>query len=91
VFCREEDVLGELPRFIERLSRVYSDLGSRTMRWLCPLVRPHGLAPTNREWAEARLGDTVPRCGVAYSVQPGEGTFYVPKFKFALRDRYGRS
>ena len=49
VFCRKDDVPDEVARFIGRLITVYSDLGSRSMRWLCPLVRSHGLAPTNAE------------------------------------------
>ena len=92
VFCREEDVQGEVARFIALLSEVYRDLGFPDHA-VALSTRPAVRAGTDAlwDWAEARLGDAARQCGIAYTVQPGEGAFYGPKLEFALRDRLGRS
>ena len=92
VFCREEDVLDDVARFIELLSRVYSELGFPD-HWVALSTRPTLRAGSDElwDWAEARLADAARQCGVAYAVQPGEGALYGPKLEFALRDRHGRS
>ncbi len=92
VFCREEDVQGEVARFINLLSDVYGELGFAS-REVALSTRPIVRAGSDElwDWAEQTLGDAAHRVGVTYQVQPGEGAFYGPKLEFALRDRLGRS
>jgi threonyl-tRNA synthetase len=92
VFCREEDVEGEVARFIGLLSDVYRALGFAEHE-VALSTRPAARAGSDElwDWAEQALGDAAHRAGVSYHVQPGEGAFYGPKLEFALRDRLGRS
>jgi threonyl-tRNA synthetase len=87
-FCRQKDVQGEVARFIELLSRGYSDLGFPDYAVaLSTHPTSRGVSDELWDWAESRLGARGPPMRVAYSVQPGEGAFYGPKREFALRDR----
>ncbi|CCE00851.1 putative threonine tRNA synthetase (fragment) [Bradyrhizobium sp. STM 3809] len=92
VFCRAEDVAGEVARFVALLTEVYTAFGfaapevSLSTR---PLLRAGSDALW--DWAEAALADAARGCGLSYAIQPGEGAFYGPKLEFALRDRLGRS
>jgi threonyl-tRNA synthetase len=92
VFCREEDVQGEVARFIELLSEVYAELGFPEFD-IALSTRPAVRAGSDDlwDWAEQTLSNAAARCEVSFSVQPGEGAFYGPKLEFALRDRLGRS
>jgi threonyl-tRNA synthetase len=92
VFCREEDVEGEVSRFVELLKTVYADLGFPEYR-VGLSTRPAQRAGTDAlwDWAEARLGEAARQSGLAFEILPGEGAFYGPKLEFALLDRNGRS
>jgi threonyl-tRNA synthetase len=92
VFCREEDVQGEVARFVGLLSEVYSELGFASPE-VALSTRPAVRAGSDAlwDWAEQTLADAASRCGLIYALQPGEGAFYGPKLEFALRDRLGRS
>jgi threonyl-tRNA synthetase len=92
VFCREDDVQGEVARFINLLSSVYSELGFPEYK-VALSIRPAVRAGSDELWdsAKDRLADAARSCGVDFSVQPGEGAFYGPKLEFALRGRLGRS
>jgi len=92
VFCREEDVVGEVARFVSLLRGVYAELGFSEPK-VALSTRPQIRAGTDAlwDWAEETLGNAARMCGVAFDVQPGEGAFYGPKLDFALRDRLGRS
>jgi threonyl-tRNA synthetase len=92
VFCREEDLGGEVARFVALLSDVYGDFGFPEPEVLLstrPLARAG--ADERWDWAEETLGGTARQCRLSYQIQPGEGAFYGPKLEFALRDRLGRS
>jgi threonyl-tRNA synthetase len=92
VFCREEDVESEVARFVALLAEVYSELGFPDYE-VALSTRPAQRAGSDNmwDWAEARLGAAAQSCGIAYSIQPGDGAFYGPKLEFALQDRHGRS
>lgn len=92
VFCREEDVAGEVSHFAALLSEVYAELGFPAPE-VALSTRPAARAGSDAlwDWAEATLGEAAGRCGLSYAVKPGEGAFYGPKLEFALRDRLGRS
>ena len=92
VFCREEDVEGEVSRFVGLLKTVYADLGFPECH-VGLSTRPAQRAGTDAlwDWAEARLGEAARQSGLAFEILPGEGAFYGPKLEFALLDRNGRS
>jgi len=92
VFCREEDVQGEVGRFIGLLAEVYAELGFPEYE-VALSTRPAVRAGSDElwDWAEGKLGEAARHCHVAYSINPGEGAFYGPKLEFVLRDRLGRA
>lgn len=92
VFCREQDVEGEVARFIEMLGEVYRELGFPDCE-VALSTRPSLRAGDDAtwDWLEAALGDAARRCGLTPRINPGEGAFYGPKLEFVLRDRLGRS
>jgi threonyl-tRNA synthetase len=92
VFCREEDVVAEIGRFIGLLDEVYRELGFADYR-VALSTRPAERAGSDAQWdwAEARLEEAARARGMDFVVQPGEGAFYGPKLEFVLRDRLGRS
>jgi threonyl-tRNA synthetase len=92
LFCREEDVPGEVARFVALLSEVYAEFGFPEPEVFLS-TRPLARAGSDElwDWAEETLGGAARQCGLSYQVQPGEGVFYGPKLEFALRDRLGRS
>ena len=92
VFCREEDVEGEVACFIALLGEAYRDLGFPDYE-VALATRPAVRAGDDAtwDWSEAKLGDAARRCGLAPQINPGEGAFYGPKLEFVLRDRLGRS
>lgn len=92
VFCRAEDVAGEVARFVALLSEVYAEFGFPKAE-VSLSTRPPSRAGSDElwDWAEATLGGAARQCGLSYEIQPGEGAFYGPKLEFALSDRLGRS
>jgi threonyl-tRNA synthetase len=91
VFCREQDVAGEVARFVALLSEVYAALGFPAPE-VALSTRPETRAGSDAlwDWAEDALADAARQCDLSFNVQPGEGAFYGPKLDFALRDRLGR-
>ncbi|MET0674442.1 MAG: threonine--tRNA ligase, partial [Bradyrhizobium sp.] len=92
VFCREQDVEGDVARFIALLDEVYRELGFPDYD-VALATRPAVRAGDDATWdrSEAALGDAARRRGLTPRINPGEGAFYGPKLEFALRDRMGRS
>src|SRR5882672_8912317 len=92
VYCREQDVEGEVACFIALLGEAYRDLGFPDYE-VALATRPAARAGDDAtwDWSEAKLGDAARRCGLAPQINSGEGAFYGPKLEFALRDRLGRS
>ncbi|CAL77090.1 putative threonine tRNA synthetase (fragment) [Bradyrhizobium sp. ORS 278] len=92
VFCRADDVAGEVARFAALLSEVYAAFGFDAPE-VSLSTRPQLRAGSDAswDWAEQALAEAARSCGLSYAIQPGEGAFYGPKLEFALRDRLGRS
>ena len=92
VFCREEQIPGELLRFVGSLRSLYAALGFEDLE-VAFSGRPSNRLGDDAVWdrAEALLADAARAAGLAWSHQPGEGAFYGPKLEFALRDRLGRA
>ncbi len=92
VLCREDQVAGEVARFVRLLGEVYAELGFDPPA-VALSTRPAERAGDDALWdrAEAMLSEAAAACGLDPAVQPGEGAFYGPKLEFSLRDRLGRS
>lgn len=92
IFCTEDQVAGEVARFVALLGRVYAEFGFPPFA-VAFSTRPEMRAGTEAQWdrAEALLGDAAKAAGLDPVLQPGEGAFYGPKLEFALRDAQGRS
>ena len=92
VFCREEQVAGELALFVQSVRGLYSALGFDDVQ-VAFSGRPPNRLGDEALWdrAEALLADAARAAGLSWFHQPGEGAFYGPKLEFVLRDRLGRA
>ena len=92
VFCREEQVAGELALFVQSVRALYSALGFEDVQ-VAFSGRPPNRLGDEAVWdrAEALLADAARAAGLSWFHQPGEGAFYGPKLEFVLRDRLGRA
>ena len=91
IFCTEAQIEAESRRFIDFLSRTYSDLGFEN--WRIKLsTRPEKRIGSEESWdhAEAALANAVTAAGYEYEIFEGEGAFYGPKLEFVLTDAIGR-
>ena len=91
IFCREDQIEGETKKFIEFLSKTYSDLGFSSFKVKFS-DRPEVRAGSDDVWdkAEAALMAATKASGYDYELNPGEGAFYGPKLEFVLTDAIGR-
>jgi len=97
IFCRQDQLVEEVAKFIDLLDVVYRDLGF-----------PHyaiklALRPEKRfgseemwDWSEQSLRGAVAAAGRdtpahGWEELPGEGAFYAPKLEFHLTDAIGRT
>ena len=96
IFCREDQIVGEVQAFCEMADKVYRDFGFTYSIKLA--LRPDNRIGTDEQWdkAEAELRDAVERAGLAtpeygWEELPGEGAFYAPKLEWHLTDAIGRT
>lgn len=96
IFCREDQIVGEVQAFCELADRVYKDFGFTYSIKLA--LRPENRFGTEEMWdqAEQELRDAVVRAGLAteeygWEELPGEGAFYAPKLEWHLTDAIGRT
>jgi threonyl-tRNA synthetase len=97
IFCREDQLVGEIRAFCDLLDRVYRDLGFNDYAVKLAL-RPDKRSGTDEMWdrAEQILRDAVHAAGrdtpeFDWEELPGEGAFYAPKLEFHLKDAIGRT
>lgn len=92
VFCREDQILSEVKRFIELFYAVYKDFGFTDLKVLLA-TRPELRAGNDETWdrAENAMAEALNTLGIEFEYAPGEGAFYGPKYEFHLRDAIGRS
>ncbi|MEQ1686996.1 MAG: threonine--tRNA ligase [Sphingopyxis sp.] len=97
IFCREDQIVGEVQAFCDLLDRVYRDLGFDSYAIKLAL-RPDNRFGSDEMWdqAEGELRDAVVQSGRAtadygWEELPGEGAFYAPKLEFHLTDAIGRT
>lgn len=97
IFCRADQVVGEIGRFCDLLDQVYRDLGFAQYAIKLAL-RPEQRFGDDAMWdhAEQSLRDAVAAVGrdtsdYGWEELPGEGAFYAPKLEFHLTDAIGRT
>ena len=87
IFCTEQQVRGEVARFIDMLFDIYRDFGFEEV--IIKLsTRPAKRVGADALWdkAEQALAAALDNKGLAWELQPGEGAFYGPKIEFSLKD-----
>ena len=91
IFCTEDQIEDETKKFIQLLSRVYSDLGF-TDFVIKLSTRPEKRMGTNKIWdkSEKSLRDAIEKLDLKYEIDEGGGAFYGPKLDFILTDAIGR-
>ncbi len=91
IFCTEDQIASETKKFIELLSRVYSDLGFENFD-IKFSTRPEVRSGSDAVWdkAEQALESAIKKLGLPYEIDEGEGAFYGPKLDFKLTDAIGR-
>lgn len=87
IFCTEQQVRGEVARFIDMLFDIYRDFGF-TEVIIKLSTRPAKRVGADALWdkAEQALAAALDNKGLAWERQPGEGAFYGPKIEFSLKD-----
>jgi threonyl-tRNA synthetase len=97
IFCREDQLVGEVAAFCDLLDLVYKDLGFSDYAIKLAL-RPEKRFGSDEMWdwseqsmreAVAATGRNTPEWG--WEELPGEGAFYAPKLEFHLTDAIGRT
>ncbi len=96
IFCREDQIVGEVKAFCELADRIYRDFGFTYAVKLA--LRPEQRFGSDADWdkAEAELRQAVIDAGLAteeygWEELPGEGAFYAPKLEWHLTDAIGRT
>jgi threonyl-tRNA synthetase len=91
IFCTEDQMASEIADFIDLLHEVYADFGFREIVYKLS-TRPANRLGSDADWdrAEQALGQSLTKKGLAWELQPGEGSFYGPKIEFSLKDSLGR-
>jgi len=94
IFCTPEQLPEEIGQCVELSKLVLEMVGLCDYRVRIGLRGPTGDkyigAPENWELAEAALRSVVRACGLKYTEEVGEASFYGPKIDFLARDCLGR-
>jgi threonyl-tRNA synthetase len=92
IFCAEEQVAGEIERFMRFFYGVYKAFQFESID-VKLATRPDKRIGTDDAWdlAEKSLAEGLERSGLKFEVLPGEGAFYGPKIEFHVRDALKRS
>ena len=97
IFCRDDQIVGEVARFCDLLDVVYKDLGFSSYAIKLAL-RPEKRFGSEEmwDWSEQSMRDAVAATGRdnsdwGWEELPGEGAFYAPKLEFHLTDAIGRT
>jgi threonyl-tRNA synthetase len=92
IFCTEEQVPGEIGRFIRLLYHVYEAFAFQDIE-VRLATRPDKRIGTDAEWdlSEASLAKGLTEAGLPFTYSPGEGAFYGPKVEFHVKDALKRS
>jgi threonyl-tRNA synthetase len=97
VFCTEEQLRAECLKINDLILSTYADFGFEDIV-IKLATRPEKRVGTDEMWDHAEqvlsdiLDEVVANSGgkIQRSINPGEGTFYGPKFEYVLSDAIGR-
>ena len=97
IFCTEEQLADECIKINDLILSTYADFGFDEIT-VKLATRPEKRVGTDAMWdhAEGVLQDVLDKIAarsgnrIKTGVNPGEGTFYGPKFEYVLRDAIGR-
>jgi threonyl-tRNA synthetase len=98
IFCTEEQLADECLKINDLILSVYADFGFEDEILIKLATRPEKRVGTDAMWDHAEgvlrsvLEKIAGRSGnrIKTGINPGEGTFYGPKFEYVLRDAIGR-
>jgi threonyl-tRNA synthetase len=90
VFCRLDQVQGEITAMLGLVREWYKPFGLEPLFKLS--TRPEKSLGTDEQWrvAEHGLEDALRANGLAFELNPGDGTFYGPKIDVDILDALGR-
>jgi threonyl-tRNA synthetase len=91
IFCTEEQLQDELAACLDFAFATYEIFGFEVRLELS--TRPDERLGSDEQWdkSEAQLTEVLERKGLAYEVNPGDGSFYGPKIDLHMTDSLGRS
>jgi threonyl-tRNA synthetase len=98
IFCTEDQLAEECLKINDLILSVYADFGFEDEILIKLATRPEKRVGTDAMWDHAEgvlrsvLDQIAARSGnrIKTGINPGEGTFYGPKFEYVLRDAIGR-
>jgi threonyl-tRNA synthetase len=98
IFCTEDQLAEECLKINDLILSVYADFGFESDLLIKLATRPEKRVGTDAMWDHAEgvlrsvLDKIAARSGnrIKTGINPGEGTFYGPKFEYVLRDAIGR-
>ena len=90
IYCLEDQVPGEVHRFVALLDEVYRSVGLEYTAKFA--TRPAQRIGDDALWdrAESLLKSALDDLGRPYELKPGDGAFYGPKIDFDVSDSIGR-
>ena len=90
VYCRLDQVQGEITAMLGLVREWYKPFGLEPLFKLS--TRPDKSLGTDEQWrvAERGLEDALRANGLAFELNPGDGTFYGPKIDVDILDALGR-
>jgi threonyl-tRNA synthetase len=91
IFCRPDQIEGEIASLFELVKRVYDVFGFSDPHVYFS-TRPQDSVGSDEVWAKAEAAlDTILRSrGMNFTVNPGDGAFYGPKIDYVVHDAIGR-
>jgi threonyl-tRNA synthetase len=91
IFCRPDQLVGELVEVIEFMRSLYGavGLGPDAVRFS---TKPDKAVGSQEQWdhAEEAIAQALEKAGLDYRVDEGDGAFYGPKIDVDARDAIGR-
>ena len=91
IYCRPDQLQDEITQLLDLVGEWYKTFDLHASYKLA--TRPEKRLGTEAQWdaAEAALHDALKANGLAYDLNPGDGTFYGPKIDIYVGDVLGRS
>ncbi|MEK7386947.1 MAG: threonine--tRNA ligase, partial [candidate division NC10 bacterium] len=91
IYCRPDQLQDEITQLLDLVGEWYKTFDLHASYKLA--TRPEKRLGTEAQWdaAEAALHDALKANGLAYELNPGDGTFYGPKIDIYVGDVLGRS